>query len=115
MDQVPTEGPGEGARMSRTAKTIEEFTNRAYPYGFVTAVESESTPPGLSEDIIRLISAKKSEPKFMLDWRLRAYRHWATLERSAAEPRWAQPQVPGDRLPEGRVLLGAEAEGGRQP
>ena len=80
--------------MSRTAKTIEEFTNRAYPYGFVTAVESESTPPGLSEDIIRLISAKKSEPKFMLDWRLRAYRHWATLERSAAEPRWANITYP---------------------
>jgi Fe-S cluster assembly protein SufB len=81
-------------RMSTMAKTIEELANRAYPYGFVTAVESESTPPGLSEDIIRLISAKKNDPKFMLDWRLRAYRHWVTLERSAAEPRWANITYP---------------------
>ena len=75
--------------MSRTTQKIEELAQRAYPYGFVTAIESESTPPGLSEDIVRLISAKKNEPKFMLDWRLRAYRHWMTLERAAAEPRWA--------------------------
>src|SRR5215470_3721545 len=74
---------------SRTAQQVEEVAERAYPYGFVTAVESESTPPGLSEDIIRAISAKKREPQFMLDWRLRAYRHWMTLERAAAEPRWA--------------------------
>ena len=75
--------------MSRTTQKIEELAQRAYPYGFVTAIESESTPPGLSEDIVRLISAKKNEPQFMLDWRLRAYRHWMTLERAAAEPRWA--------------------------
>jgi len=75
--------------MSRTTQKIEEIAQRAYPYGFVTAIESESTPPGLSEDIVRLISAKKNEPQFMLDWRLRAYRHWMTLERAAAEPRWA--------------------------
>ena len=75
--------------MSRTTEKIEELAQRAYPYGFVTAIESESTPPGLSEDIVRLISAKKNEPQFMLDWRLRAYRHWMTLERAAAEPRWA--------------------------
>jgi Fe-S cluster assembly protein SufB len=60
----------------------------------VTAIESESTPPGLSEDIVRLISAKKNEPQFMLDWRLRAYRHWMTLERAAAEPRWANITYP---------------------
>ena len=74
---------------SGTQKIIAEFTNRTYPYGFVSAVESDSIPPGLDEDIVRLISAKKSEPKFMLDWRLRAYRHWAALERSAGAPRWA--------------------------
>jgi Fe-S cluster assembly protein SufB len=78
-----------GGVMKETVKTIEALTERDYPYGFVTAVEADSLPPGLSEDVIRLISAKKSEPPFMLDWRLRAYRHWTTLERAAAEPRWA--------------------------
>ena len=80
--------------MSRTTQKIEEIAQRAYPYGFVTAIESESTPPGLSEDIVRLISAKKNEPQFMLDWRFRAYRHWMTLERAAAEPRWANITYP---------------------
>jgi Fe-S cluster assembly protein SufB len=80
--------------MSTTEKTIQAFTEREYPYGFVTPMETDSTPPGLDEDIVRLISAKKNEPQFMLDWRLRAYRHWATLERSAAEPRWANVHYP---------------------
>jgi Fe-S cluster assembly protein SufB len=80
--------------LSNTAKTITEFTNRAYPYGFVSAVESDTTPPGLDEDVVRLISTKKGEPKFMLDWRLRAFRHWVTLERSAGEPRWANVTYP---------------------
>ena len=87
--------------MSTSAKTIEEVTNRAYPYGFVTPIESESTPPGLSEDIIRLISAKKNEPAFMLDWRLRAYRHWTAMERAAGEPRWANltyPSIDYDKI-----------------
>jgi Fe-S cluster assembly protein SufB len=75
--------------MSETAKVIEALTNREYPYGFVTAIEADTAPPGLNEDIIRFISAKKNEPAFLLEWRLRAYRHWVTLERSAAEPRWA--------------------------
>ncbi|MGH9894313.1 MAG: Fe-S cluster assembly protein SufB, partial [bacterium] len=75
--------------MSDTAKVIEALTNREYQYGFVTEIEADSAPPGLDEDIIRFISAKKNEPPFMLAWRLRAYRHWATLERAAAEPRWA--------------------------
>jgi Fe-S cluster assembly protein SufB len=80
--------------MSTTEKTIRALTEREYPYGFVTSIESDSTPPGLDEDIVRWISAKKNEPQFMLDWRLRAYRHWTTLERSAAEPRWANVHYP---------------------
>jgi Fe-S cluster assembly protein SufB len=80
--------------MASTSKTIEELATRAYPYGFVSDVESDSTPPGLSEDVVRLISAKKNEPQFMLDWRLRAYRHWLTMERSAGEPRWANVTYP---------------------
>jgi Fe-S cluster assembly protein SufB len=80
--------------MSSRARAIEELANQAYPYGFVTAIESDSTPPGLSEETVRLISAKKDEPKFMLDWRLRAYRYWVTMERSAGEPRWANVTYP---------------------
>jgi Fe-S cluster assembly protein SufB len=64
--------------------SIQELTKRQYDAGFVTQVESESIPRGLNEDVIRLISAKKNEPEFMLEWRLRAYRHWLTLQ----EPRW---------------------------
>ncbi|HMH49539.1 MAG TPA: Fe-S cluster assembly protein SufB [Candidatus Acidoferrum sp.] len=80
--------------MSTTEKTIRALTEREYPYGFVSSVEADSLPPGLDEDIVRQISAKKNEPRFMLEWRLRAYRHWATLERSAAEPRWANVHYP---------------------
>src|SRR3970040_117557 len=54
-------------------------------HGFVTDIEQETVPPGLSEDVIRLISAKKGEPEFLTEWRLKAYRHWLTL----SEPTWA--------------------------
>lgn len=66
-------------------KLINEVVDKAYPYGFVTDVESDSIPPGLNEDVIRLISAKKNEPEFMLNWRLQAFRHWQTL----TPPKWA--------------------------
>src|SRR5215472_7746706 len=72
-----------------TINAVQDFTNREYKWGFVTAVEEDKIPKGLNEDIIRLISAKKGEPDFMLDWRLKAYRHWALLEKSNAEPKWA--------------------------
>ena len=71
--------------MSTAVSEIESLTSQPYKYGFVTEVESDQAPPGLNEDIIRLISAKKREPEFMLQWRLRAYRHWLTMK----EPRWA--------------------------
>jgi Fe-S cluster assembly protein SufB len=80
--------------MNKIANAIEALTSREYRYGFVTDIETETLPPGLNEDVIRLISAKKNEPEFMLEWRLRAYRHWATLEKSAAEPRWANVTYP---------------------
>lgn len=66
-------------------KLIKEVVNQQYPYGFVTQIESDTIPPGLNEDIIRLISAKKNEPAFMLEWRLKAFRHWLTL----TPPTWA--------------------------
>jgi Fe-S cluster assembly protein SufB len=70
--------------------TIEAQVLQPYKYGFVTDIDSESVPPGLSEDVIRLISAKKGEPEFMLEWRLKAYRHWLTLK----EPTWANVKYP---------------------
>ena len=65
---------------------LEELVNREYEHGFYTDIEADTIPPGLNEDIIRIISAKKNEPQFMLDWRLKAYRHWLTIQ----EPRWAK-------------------------
>jgi Fe-S cluster assembly protein SufB len=76
--------------MSTDEKTIEDLANREYKYGFVTDIEADAAPKGLSEDIIRLISGKKGEPVWLLEWRLRAFRHWLTME----EPRWANVKYP---------------------
>ncbi|MFC0080814.1 Fe-S cluster assembly protein SufB [Aciditerrimonas ferrireducens] len=70
--------------MSTTRTELTEITNRRYAYGFSTELETDLVPPGLSEEIIRLISAKKQEPDWLLEWRLRAYRHWRTMK----EPKW---------------------------
>jgi Fe-S cluster assembly protein SufB len=67
------------------SRSVEDLANREYKYGFVTDIEADEVPPGLSEDVIRLISAKKQEPEFLLRWRLKAYRHWLTMK----EPTWA--------------------------
>jgi len=75
--------------MTTAPQTIEALANQEYPYGFVTEIEADAAPRGLNEDIIRLISAKKREPAWMLAWRLKAYRYWATLEQAQAEPKWA--------------------------
>jgi Fe-S cluster assembly protein SufB len=71
--------------MSATSDQVDELIKSEYEHGFVTNIESETLPPGLNEDTIRFISAKKNEPEFMLEWRLRAYQHWLTLK----EPDWA--------------------------
>ncbi len=76
--------------MSDATGTIEKWTRQEYKYGFVTDIEADSAPPGLNEDIIRLISAKKNEPEFLLEWRLKAYRHWLTM----TEPTWANIHHP---------------------
>jgi Fe-S cluster assembly protein SufB len=76
--------------MSTATETIEGLVKQDYKYGFVTDVEADAAPPGLNEDIIRLISAKKHEPKFMLDWRLKAFRHWLTMK----EPTWPHVHYP---------------------
>ncbi|HEX7026507.1 MAG TPA: Fe-S cluster assembly protein SufB [Gammaproteobacteria bacterium] len=71
-------------------RDIKQLVERRYKHGFVTDIESETIPPGLNEDVIRLISAKKHEPPFMLEWRLRAYQHWLTMQ----EPQWAHVHYP---------------------
>ncbi len=76
--------------MSTDTQTIEDFVNTEYKYGFVTNVDTDSIPPGLNEDVVRLISAKKQEPQFMLDWRLKAYRQWVTMK----EPTWPNVKYP---------------------
>jgi Fe-S cluster assembly protein SufB len=68
-----------------TAEQLKDLTDQKYRYGFVTDIEADAIPAGLSEEIIRIISRKKGEPQFMLDWRLKAYRHWLTMQ----EPEWA--------------------------
>ena len=80
--------------MKSDTNTVEDLARREYKYGFITEIEADTVPPGLNEEIIRFISAKKNEPEFMLDWRLKAYRYWAKLEKSAAEPNWANVHYP---------------------
>jgi len=80
--------------MSSSVDTIRDLAQRDYKWGFVTDIEAEKIPKGLNEGIIRLISTKKNEPEFMLQWRLKAYRHWASLEQAHAEPKWANVKFP---------------------
>src|SRR2546422_985505 len=75
--------------MNSNLNTIRDLADREYKWGFVTDIEEERVPKGLNEETIRLISAKKKEPEFMLQWRLKAYHHWASLEKAEAEPKWA--------------------------
>jgi len=75
---------------STEVKKIEELTNKEYKYGFVSDIEADSLPKGLNEDIIRQLSAKKDEPEFMLEWRLKAYRYWLKMK----EPHWANVKYP---------------------
>ena len=77
-------------QVSDSTNTIETFANQEYKYGFVTDIEADAVPPGLNEDVIRLISAKKDEPEWLLEWRLKAYRHWLTM----TEPTWANVHYP---------------------
>jgi len=80
--------------MSTNTNVIQDLANREYKWGFVTDIEADRIPKGLNEDIIRLISAKKNEPSFMLEWRLKAFRHWVALEKAEAEPKWANIHYP---------------------
>jgi Fe-S cluster assembly protein SufB len=76
--------------MSTENQLLQALTTAEYPYGFTSNIAAESAPKGLTEDTIRFIAAKKNEPEWLLEWRLKAYRHWLTLE----EPKWPNVQYP---------------------
>ena len=76
--------------MSEALKTIDEFVSSDYKHGFVSDIESDTLPPGLNEDVVREISRRKQEPVWLLDWRLKAFRHWQKM----TEPRWPQVHYP---------------------
>ena len=70
--------------MGSAEETIKDFTDLDYKWGFVSDIDADNLPPGLNEEIIRAISAKKEEPEFLLEWRLKAFRHWQKM----VEPKW---------------------------
>ena len=76
--------------MNPTNEAVERLVNDAYEHGFVTPIESDTLPPGINEDVIRIISGKKREPQWMLERRLLAYRHWQGME----QPDWAHHRTP---------------------
>ena len=76
--------------MPAATRQLDELIGREYRHGFYTTLETDTVPRGLNEDIIRMISARKNEPEFMLEWRLKAYRHWLTM----TEPQWANVHHP---------------------
>jgi Fe-S cluster assembly protein SufB len=76
--------------MNTDINAIDEFAAQEYKYGFVTDIEADSVPPGLSEEVIKLISTKKQEPEWLLEWRLKAFRHWQTM----VEPHWSNVNYP---------------------
>ena len=76
--------------MSEDLKILDEVTNSEYKYGFVSNIESDNAPKGLDESTVRFISAKKNEPEWLLEWRLKAFRHWLTM----VEPTWPKVHYP---------------------
>src|SRR5262249_30284579 len=76
--------------MTTATSTIQELANREYKHGFVTEIEADTVPRGLNEEIVRAISARKQEPAWLLEWRLKAFRHWLTM----TEPRWPNVRYP---------------------
>lgn len=76
--------------MSSDEKILNEFTSKEYEHGWTIDIEADSAPKGLNEDIVRFISKKKNEPEWLLEWRLKAFRHWQSME----EPRWPNVEYP---------------------
>jgi len=96
--------------MSSTVNQINDLTQQEYKWGFITSIDEDRLPPGLNEEIVRAISLKKGEPEFMMEWRLKAYRYWASLEQKQAEPKWANVKYPPYRLPGAFLLFRAQAK-----
>ena len=86
-DSVPD---GQKLHQESNHDIIKDVTSSEYKYGFVTDIDTDIIPQGLNEDVVRLISQKKGEPEWLLEFRLKAYRHWLTLE----EPTWAHLDIP---------------------
>ena len=85
LTRIPAEPtPAVAVRATDAGRTLDALTSQEYRYGFVTDIEADTVAAGLDEDVIRLISAKKAEPEWLLEWRLAAYRHWLTM----TEPTW---------------------------
>ena len=76
--------------MTEATSELDELIGAEYQHGFVTDVDADTVPRGLTEDTVRLISARKNEPTFMLEWRLKAFRHWLTM----TEPTWSTARYP---------------------
>ena len=91
-----------------TIQRVREIDVDKYKYGFTTDIESVRAPKGLSEDVVRFISAKKGEPEWLLEWRLEAYRRWRTME----EPKWARVHYPKIDYEDSVLLLRAKIDGG---
>ncbi len=89
-EQIPKIDSPDRAEESEAETIVAAYSNEGYKYGFVTDIATDTAPPGLNEDTIRYISQKKNEPEFLLQWRLKAYQHWLTLE----EPKWANIDYP---------------------
>jgi len=75
--------------MSTNTENVEDLVSKEYEHGFVTDIESDTVLPGLNEETIAFISKKKEEPEWLLEWRLKAYRHWLTME----DPTWAHLDI----------------------
>ncbi len=80
--------------MTTKNRAVKDLADQGYKYGFVTDIEADTAPPGLNEEIVRWISAKKGEPQWMLEWRLRSFRHWKTLLDKDQVPTWANVSYP---------------------
>ena len=90
MNEIKEKAPNESPEVSDNMKVLDEVTSSDYKWGFVSEVESETAPKGLNEGVIRMISAKKNEPDWMTEWRLKAFRYWQKME----EPKWPNVKYP---------------------
>ncbi len=93
---------------AETANTVGDLVGQRYKYGFVTAIETETAPKGLNEDIVRFISARKDEPEWLLNWRLKAFRHWLDMP----EPGWAKVSFPPIDYQDSYYYSAPKASGG---